>query len=240
MNTIEFETQEKLFQWAAKNFFKQANEALKHKNYFDVALSGGSTALKFFPYLLQGEHAVLKKTRWFFSDERVVGLQSEHSNAGQAWKFLIKNIDIDSTKQFFPMFSSASSASKAAADYQLCIEEHLFSKIEKIPVFDLIYLGMGNDGHTASLFPKSTLLDDIYENPALIAATKEPDIEHERITMMPRLILAAQEICVLTTGKSKLNLINEIKKSDYQPQRWPIQLILKEKHKNIFVLTSLE
>ncbi len=237
MNKINFKNPQDLFQHAAHHFFTQANIALEHKAFFDVALSGGSTAQNFFPYLLAGDHTLLNKTRWFFSDERAVNLTSEHSNAGLAWRLLLDPIKLHRT-QFFPIFDGAHVAPEGAVHYEALLKTHLPLNNQEVPVFDLVYLGMGQDGHTASLFPGSDLIKNIELNPALVCATKETKLEHERITMMPRLILAAKEICLLTTGKEKNSLMEKILEDNYRPEQWPVQLIIKHQPQNLQILTT--
>lgn len=236
MNKIHFQNATQLFQWTASHFFEQAKKILKHKPFFDVALSGGSTAQHFFPYVQSGDQEILKKTRWFFSDERAVKLESEQSNAGLAMRLLLEPLGLK--EQFFPMFQGDESAGKAASTYEKLLRTLLPLNQEGIPVFDVVYLGMGLDGHTASLFPNSALLENIDSDTALIRATKEEHLEYERITMMPRLILAAENICILTTGQAKTQLIEEILTAPYQPTLWPIQLILKKRSKALSLLSS--
>ena len=237
MNKINFKNPSELLKHAAEQFFSQGQKTLEKKPFFDVALSGGSTAQGFFPYLLSGDQNILEKTRWFFSDERAVDLNSEHSNAGQAWRLLIDPLKLQRA-QFFPMFSSDEMAANAASNYETLLKTVLPLNAEGIPVFDLIYLGMGLDGHTASLFPESDLLTNLANEPALVRATREAKLEHERITMMPRLILAAEEICLLTTGQEKSSLVERILLSAYQPELWPVQLIIQNPHPRLNILAT--
>lgn len=237
MNKIHFPNATELFQWTASHFFEQAKKSLKLKPFFDVALSGGSTAQNFFPFLKSGDQEILKKTRWFFSDERAVNLDSEYSNAGLAWRLLLEPMHLNQ-EQFFPMFKGDISADQAANTYEHVLTTLLPLNEKNIPVFDIVYLGMGLDGHTASLFPNSPLLESIDSDTALVRATKEKHLEHERITMMPRLILAAKEICLLTTGQAKTQLLQDILTGPHQPTIWPVQLIVKKRPKALSLLSS--
>lgn len=235
MDRLNFKNSDDLFTWAALQFFKLGNQALNNKSFFDVALSGGSTAQQFFPYLLKGDESILRKTRWFFSDERVVSLDSPHSNAGQAWRILLKPLSI-SREYFFPPYPKEESAKEAAQSYEGLLKTLLPAQ-QGVPVFDLIYLGLGLDAHTASLFPESSLVRNSDAEKALIASHRDEKLEHERITMMPKMILAAKEICLMTTGKEKAKLTEEVLNAPFQPEQMPIQLIIKKREKALSILT---
>lgn len=236
MSTMNFKNSDELFRVAAEQFFKLGKLALDNKSFFDVALAGGSTAQQFFSYLLKGDQSILRKTRWFFSDERVVTIESEHSNAGQAWRHLLRPLAIN-RDYFFPPYHKEESAKEAAQRYEGLLKTLIPSNSQGIPIFDLVYLGLGLDAHTASLFPHSDLVKNSEAEKAMIAVHRDGKLEHERMTMMPKIILAAKEICLMTTGEAKAHLIEEVSTAPFQPEQWPVQLILKNREKGLTILT---
>ena len=96
--------------------------------------------------------------------------------------------------------------------------------------FDLLYLGLGLDGHIASLFPGSVIRSD-----KLVASTLEPNIDFERITLMPKAIKAAKKICLLATGAQKIALIGKIRAGT---KSYPADLVLKDPKIDCLVLTA--
>jgi 6-phosphogluconolactonase len=219
-----------MMQIAAHDFLAELEQVVEKKPFFDVALLGGSTAKDFFNYLvpIAMYHPNLKKIRFFFSDERAVPLESVDSNAGNAWRLLLEPLGIDQA-QFFPMYDGID-GKNSAQNYQKLLEEKLLLK-KGLPTFDLIYLGLGLDGHIASLFPNSAIL----EEKTLVSATKEPNIPFERITLMPKILKAAQKVCLLATGAEKKALIDRIIKDDLDV---PAEIILKKPKNSVAVLLA--
>jgi 6-phosphogluconolactonase len=224
---IKFETPEALFSYAAKDFLHRAQETLAHKEFFDVALAGGTTAQGFFNVLAREACKIsyLNKIRFFFSDERAVALSSPESNAGNAWAKLLLPLGV-SANNFFPMFDNSCSVVEAAHNYEQML------KSLNIYNFDIIYLGLGLDGHTASLFPQSDLVMQRDYQAGLVAATAENFAGFRRITFMPALINAAKNICVMSTGVNKIPVIERILFGPLVPQELPAQLVLRAQGQN--------
>ncbi len=191
-----------------ENFAESAKQNIKEKGFFTVALSGGNT-----PKLLFASLAKLdldwKDIYFFIGDERIVPLSSEDSNYYHAEKLLFSQIDIPQ-KNIFPLNCSAK-------EYEREIRTITNYK------FDLIYLGMGDDGHTASLFPNSEGLNE--EKKMVIKVppptTAKPAVP--RITITYPLIKKAKNIEVFLTGKNKINLLNSLKEKF---QNYPITEII--------------
>lgn len=214
---------------AAHHFILKMGHTLKEKPTFDVALSGGSTAQAFFGQLFKALSCDqnISRIRFFFSDERTVALDSKDSNAGNAWRALLKPLSVGQ-ENFFPMFDDRRTAQDCALIYQKLLEKKLSSSGSGIPRFDLTYLGIGLDGHTASLFPHSRLLSLNGED-GLVAAVHEEGLAHERITFMPRLILASQNISVLALGRDKSLILDQVLYGELKPTHLPAQLILRDR-----------
>ena len=233
---IEHETIEELFERAARDFLLFFDETLAKKQFFNIALSGGTTAKSFFGFLINElvNHAHLSRIRFFFSDERVVDSESPDSNAGNAKRLLLSPLGIDDN-QILPMYDGKSHPEACAKEYENLIKTMVPADLNGVPVLDLIYLGIGQDGHTASLFPHNDLLKDAHR---LVRSTKETGFPYDRITMMPRLINAATHIYVLAYGPGKAQVLNDIVNGPELPHALPAQLIIRNSASNVVLLTA--
>lgn len=239
MELINFDEQHDLYSWAANKFSALGEDAIKNRRQFDVALSGGSTAQAFFKTLAKERPAqeMLSHSAFFVSDERAVPLTSADSNAGNAWRMLLDPLGV-LPSNYFPLYDGSQSPALCAHAYEQKLKGCLPLNEEGIPIFDLIYLGIGEDGHTASLFPHSALLIDIMHNPCLVQASGEPVNGHERITFMPKLILSARHICVMAPGAGKARIIDRMLHEPLNCEKWPAQLILRSGHPGLTLLLS--
>lgn len=227
-----------LFAQAATNFLRMLDETVQRKDFFDVALSGGTTAKDFFHSLalLGARHVNLSKIRFFFSDERVAPLKSADSNAGQAWSLLLEPLGI-SESQFFPMYDEKNSADTCARNYEVLLSTLLVKDYDDTPVFDALYLGIGLDGHTASLFPHSAVLSKDLAN-RVTCAVHEQSLAHERITLMPKTIAAARHVCILATGAPKGKLIETLVHGAFEPDTYPVQLVMREPKNEVLLMAT--
>jgi 6-phosphogluconolactonase len=122
---------------------------------------------------------------------------------------------------------------KAAEDYEKIIKEILAK--EGIPVFDMILLGVGGDGHTASWFPGTQV---VHENTKLVSTSFNDEQQTERITLTPPLVLAASVIAPLVFGKSKANTLMEVIEGNYDPDKYPAQLLRNAANEVIWILDT--
>lgn len=233
---IKFTSESELFSWAADDFIARATHALENKNYFDVALSGGSTAQNYFGVLAHALRGLsfLPKLRFFVSDERYVELSSTDSNAGNAWLKLLKPLGIAKNQLFSP-YDTKYTPEQAGVNYENLLRELLH---EDLPVFDIIYLGIGQDGHIASLFPQGSLVKNSGADPRLVAAPIEEIAQRRRLSFMPKLINAAEHICVMAPGISKAQVLDEIMMGPLDPLKLPAQLILRTNNPKLTLLRS--
>lgn len=183
---------------AAGIFIETAKEAIKNHGEFSVALSGGSTPKALFELLANENYA--SQIEWqnvhiFWSDERCVSPEDEQSNYHMADEALLKHVPIPRNQ--IHRMRGEDEPSKAAFDYERELISHF--KTDE-PRFDLILLGMGDDGHTASLFPNTTAID---ENEKLVAAPFVEKFNSNRLTFTFKTINAAEKIVFLITGASK-------------------------------------
>ncbi|MBN2578315.1 MAG: 6-phosphogluconolactonase [Pirellulales bacterium] len=190
---------------AVKLITQAAHEAIEDRGQFTLTLSGGSTPMETYLLLAHFDRStpvVWPHTCVFFSDERLVPPDDPRSNFGMAQKSLLDRVKIPPS-QIFPVPTEAPSAAEAAARYAETMVE-FFSPSDRThpPRFDLILLGMGEDGHTASLLPHT----DALAEEKLWATWTPPDNATprvERITMTYLVLNAARQVVFLVTGAKK-------------------------------------
>ena len=167
-----------------------------------IALSGGSTPL---PILEELSKRALAWDQLFFFmvDERIVPLNDSRSNFGAISKVFFDGI----TSKSFSMIQERMSTHETINAYESTMRDLMELNAEGFPVFDLILLGMGDDGHTASLFPRTLALK---ENTRWVVENKVPQLNTRRITLTYPTILSAKKIVVLIKGETKKKIYEEI------------------------------
>lgn len=209
-----------IFKEAAKLFVAAANEAIGQKGYFTVALTGGSSPEGL--YKLLSEDQYKSQIDWtkvlvFWGDERWVPLDNELSNAKMSQEALLKNVPVLSSN-VFPMFEEGVEPEDFASAYDALLKE----KLGDDGVMDLVLLGMGGDGHTASLFPGTAVLD---EQEKWVAAYYLDAQQMYRVTLTAPFLNKARKIIVLTFGDAKAEALKEVLKGEYNPSLYPSQLL---------------
>ncbi|MDA9555645.1 6-phosphogluconolactonase [Pelobium sp.] len=210
---------EALYQAFAQFFVKCAQEAIVQSNKFSVALSGGSSPKKL--YELLASDAYRNQIDWtkvyfFYGDERYVEHTHPDSNYLMSKNAFLDTLDIKDN-QVFKVDTSLDPAS-AAIDYERCIR-HFFNGN---PSFDLILLGLGDDAHTASLFPGTSIL---WIDEELVKEVYLQDKEVYRISMTAPLINQAKNVAFFTFGANKANAIQAVLEADKDINQYPAQLI---------------
>lgn len=180
--------------------------AVKESGRFVVALSGGLTPIGLFQRLaLLTDVLPWSKTHIFFVDERFISQEHTDSNFYLIKQNLLQTVKIPE-RNIHPIVTDSESCSLAAVTY----EQHLvqFFKLSRgeLPKFDLILLGIGEDGHTASLFPA----DKTLEEERLVVATDFPLVKYKRITLTLPVINNAKNIIFLVSGKRKALVLKKI------------------------------
>lgn len=208
----------------AEQLITLAEEAIKTTNRFSLVLSGGNTPKKL--YELLASPAFRNKIDWskvqfYFGDERYVPANDKDSNYKMAMESLLYPLQI-SNKQIFPIDTSLP-VQEAAKAYQKSISEN--SSIEALQ-FDVVLLGLGDNVHTASLFPDTDVLSD---NQPAIRAVLLPDTKQYRITMNAPLINQAKHICFYVLGIDKAMAVHQALQGKIDPSLFPAQLIHTDK-----------
>jgi 6-phosphogluconolactonase len=198
----------------AVELFKAAAEAsVERTGRFVVALSGGST--------MRGMHRLLAvpptltsvpwvQTHLFWADERCVPAGDCDSNFGTAWKDMLRYLPLP--RDNIHRVRGSLSPEEAAEEYELRLNRFFQLAVGEYPVFDLVVLGMGKDGHTASLFPGQRAL---YEETRLAVAVKGGSPDVHRVTLTYPVLNQARQIVFLVTGKEKAETL---KRLDSEPE----------------------
>jgi 6-phosphogluconolactonase len=207
-----------------------AAQAERHWSY--AALSGGSTPKAMGEVLARQPYRDLIAWHYlhvFWGDERSVPLKSPESNAGEAKRIFLDHVPIPASQvHVYETDDPAVSVEQSAADYQALLESLLPAE-NGTPQLDLIFLGMGDDGHTASLFPGTA---PIHNTTDLVVSHFVPKLNTNRITFTPRLLNAAREIVFLVGGAGKAAKLKEVLEGPIDVNDLPSQVIRPE-HGNL-------
>ena len=215
-----FPTPEALAEGAAECIIADAKKAIEARGRFVVSLSGGHTPERMFALLAQPSFQgkiPWEKTFLFWGDERCVPADDPQNNARMTRQLLLNKIVIPA-ENIFPIPVNDEPAAGAAA-YENTIRRFFENKV---PRFDLVLLGLGENGHTASLFPGTEV---VHEEDHLVKEVYVAEQKMYRITMTAPLINAARHIVFLMEGTSKADVLKTILTAPYQPDVYPAQLI---------------
>src|SRR2546421_5896731 len=207
---------------AAQFIVRLANEAIVTHGRFTIALSGGSTPKVL--YSLLGDEPYRSQIDWaqvdiFWSDERCVPPDSEESNYHLAQQVLLNKIPIPAS-QVHRM--PADQPDRDIASQAYTEEMQRTFGTNGIPNFDLIQLGMGPEGHTASLFPHQPSL---HEQQRLVMSVSVPKPPPPRLTFTPPILNAARHVLFLVTGSEKADAVQAVLEGPYQPDEYPAQIV---------------
>jgi 6-phosphogluconolactonase len=188
--------------------FDEANHALSKQTTFNLGLSGGSTPRKVFQYLPEFEK--WKRIPWdivhvFWVDERCVAPDHIESNFLLAYNLMLKNISIP--EENIHRICGENDPFIEADRYADELEKHFTLDRGKNPSLDWIFLGVGADGHTASIFPGSFLEKSTSQ---FCGATIHPDTGQDRISLSMPVINAAKRITVIVSGQDKASIVSKI------------------------------
>jgi len=211
---------------AAEEFSRLALESVGSKGVFNVALSGGSTPKGLYVLLADETHPFRARIPWqrthfFWGDERNVPADDPQSNYGMVWGTLLSNVPV-SPGNIHHIPTELHDAALVAEGYERLIRQHFRLEPGQLPRFDLILLGMGSDGHTASLFPGSSALQ---ETEKMVCAVLEPKGKVDRITFTFPVLNNAENIRFLIVGKDKAEALRKVLSGDSQSETIPAQRV---------------
>jgi len=186
-----------------------------------VAIPGGRTPRRFFELLAQDPRAVdWSKVYVFWTDERFVPPDHPESNYRLAFGTFLARVPIPRSN-IHRIPTDLTTARDAARSYEQTLRDVFSLKDDRIPSFDLMILGMGSDGHTASVFPYSNA---VTEKDCLVCAVPRPDGPF-RITLTPPVLCAARQTAVLISGTDKAAVLSQVLSCAPDPLRYPIHVL---------------
>lgn len=207
---------------AAKRVFETCRESSTARGVCRVALSGGSTPARLYQALVTryaGE-SVWRKVEFYWGDERPVGPKDPDSNFRLARSELLDPLDISSEQVH--RIEAENGAEIAAESYEAELSESFGLQGGSRPRFDLILLGLGDDAHTASLFPFS---DALHERRRSVCANWVSKLETDRITLTFPVLNHARAVLFLVTGGSKSTAVRDVLRRPYRPSKYPAQAV---------------
>jgi cystathionine beta-synthase len=217
--------------FSAQQFVKLAKHSIAQRGIFAAALSGGSTPKAL--YELLSKEPFKSQVDWskvllFWSDERCVSPDHSESNYGTAMQAGLDSLPI-LKENIFRMPADSPELEQAALNYETQIKAHVPNG-----TFDLVMLGVGEDGHTASLFPNTHGLH--VDQPRLAIANFLPAKEKWRMSLTFECINASRNIWITAIGKGKAEILKRIFTSPYTPDLLPAQKVGTPKHKALWIL----
>lgn len=219
-----YPTTQALLDAAAHHVLDHARQAIAARDAFTIALAGGSTPRGLFAMLAAPpfrNQLDWTKIRFFWGDERHVPPDHADSNYRMAHEALLRHLPI-SAAQVHRMPSELPDAQAAADQYEAALREQFGASEPDVPRFDLILLGMGPDGHTASLFPGTQA---VHETSRLVAAPWVETLQAFRITFTPVLLNHARQVTFLICGRAKAETLHAVLEGPFQPDALPAQVI---------------
>ena len=219
-----FSTAEEVADAAARQFAELARNAVTNHSRFSAALAGGNSPRRLYE-LLAGDQ-LRNRVDWravhlFFGDERCVPRDHADSNYHMAYESLISRVDIPASN-IHPI-NGEGEPERNAALYETELRE--FFPSGSTSAFDLVLLGLGEDGHTASLFPDTSALA---VTDKWVVANWVEKLASYRITLTPAAINGAAQVIFLVTGANKAAAVKAVLEGPLQPENLPAQLIKPE------------
>lgn len=222
-------TEEEAYEFCLQTFTEEVKKAIATRGACSIALSGGNTPLRLYELLTEPSAALL--INWplldlFWCDERPVGINDPESNYGNAMTFFGRP-PLDQAKKH-RLAGDATDLEATAREYEKTVKK--LCPGEKL---DLILLGIGEDGHTASLFPKTRALQ---EEKRLYVANEVPQKQSVRLTITFPAIEKAKAVYVLAIGKSKSKILKQILFGEYNYEEIPAQRLGTSKTPATFII----
>jgi 6-phosphogluconolactonase len=223
---------------SAEKFVSAAKEAVAKKGSFRVALSGGSTPKALYG-LLVNDAEFRAQTPWdkilfFFGDERSVGPDSPDSNYRMANEAMLSKIPIK-PEQVFRIKGENPDTSAAAGEYEKIIRSSFRLEEGEFPRFDLLLAGMGEEGHTLSLFPGTKAL---HVSDRIVTRNWVGKLYTERITLTAPAAANSAQILFMVTKSDKACALKAVLEGPYEPEQLPSQLLQPKNGKLVWLIDA--
>jgi 6-phosphogluconolactonase len=210
---------------AAQEWIQAAAAAVREKGAFDVALAGGSTPKALYS-LLATDPALRSQVPWdkihlFFGDERHVGPGHPDSNFRMATEAMISRVPL-TKDQVVRIKGEYQDAEEAAREYEQAVQSYFNLKPGEYPRFDLLLAGMGNEGHTLSLFPGTKAL---HTGGRIVVRNWVGKLYADRITLTAPAANNAAQIILMVTGADKACALKAVLEGPFEPEQLPSQLL---------------
>lgn len=208
-----------------KSFTELLKEILSDREHITVALSGGSTPKSLFDYWSQNHKTDIdwRRIKFFWGDERCVPPTDEQSNYKMTKDHLLNHVLIPESNIF--RIKGENNPAAEAERYATLLEMEV-EMIDDVPSFDLIMLGMGDDGHTASIFPKEI---ELWNSEKFCVVATHPETGQKRVSLSGNVINAAQNVAFLVTGENKAEKLEEIfNHPETSAKKYPAALVQPE------------
>lgn len=229
--------QESLTSATAEFFVERIQSAVKARGIARIAISGGSTPKQVFALLADPSEPFRQALPWdkvrvFWVDERCVPPDHPDSNYGAARELLLSKVPL--APEHVVRIEGELDPEEAASKYEAAIRGHFRLEGAEVPIFDVVQLGMGDDGHTASLFPHTEAL---HEMARVAVANHVPQQKQSwRVTLTWPVINAGRDVFFLIDGAKKTDPVGRVLTGPYDPETLPSQLIQPRNGKLLFLL----
>ncbi len=221
-----------LFQAAEEEFVRLARAAIQSNGRFTVALAGGSTPKGLYSLLATNTAVAWDKVYFFFGDERHVPPDDPESNYRMAREAMLSKLPIPAGN-VFRVPAEDPDAGHAAESYEQTLGQFFKTSAGTFPRFDLILLGMGPDGHTASLFPGGKALQ---ERSRRVVADWVEKLKTHRITFTLPVLNHAAVVMFLVSGEDKAQPLKEVLEGSQPAEMFPSKLVRPTNGKLIWVI----
>jgi 6-phosphogluconolactonase len=223
---------------AAQEFVQAAAAAVRAKGSFNVSLAGGSTPKALYS-LLVNDPTLRSQVPWdkihlFFGDERHVPPDHPDSNFRMATEAMISKSPLK-PDQVTRIKGEYPDADQAAFEYERALREYFELKNGEYPRFDLLLAGMGNEGHTLSLFPGTKAL---HADGRIVVSNWIGKLCTERITLTSPAASNAAEIIFMATGTDKACALKAVLEGPFEPEQLPAQLLQPKKGKLLWLVDA--
>jgi 6-phosphogluconolactonase len=224
MNREVFKNADQLCAGLAEWITSLIEETLTRKEQFGLVLSGGNTPKKLHLLLASSpfkERIDWKKIHVFWGDERAVPFDDERNNARMAFDTLLNSVDVP--RDQIHIMDTSLSPEDAGEDYDELLHEYFGTDLLPVRTFDLVLLGMGDDGHTLSLFPGTPVIHEekLWSTSFFLKAQ-----DMHRITLTKNIVNHSDHIVFMISGKEKANAVYEVLEGERNPDLYPSQVII--------------